>query len=154
MIKKKYGLLLCLFVALFSCKAKKDGFAEYNQAVSEFYTDSLLSNLKAIIIIPGEGCGACISEAAFFCITHKYEMGSYGVIFTGTKDKKILKVQFGEDFLSEKRVKIDVKGLFMKGKIRSVYPQFLILDNSKVVRVKEFSPKKKESIDSIYAKIK
>ncbi|WP_339693905.1 hypothetical protein [uncultured Roseivirga sp.] len=85
-----------------------------------------------IIVIPGEGCGGCISSATYF-VTENYEsLRDVAIVFTGVQDTKLLKNQIGDEFLNKENVFIDSNNFLMKREVRSSYPYTLKMSSSRV----------------------
>lgn len=136
-------LLIILFITSMGCKDSasnnKDVFAK---GIETLYTRQHLAKLTGVIIIPGEGCGNCINDASLYCLAHQEVQQQYGIIFTGVKDKKTLKIQFKEPFFLNPNVVIDTDNYFMKDSISSIYPQIVLLENSEIKSVDLFSSEK------------
>ena len=53
-------------------------------------------------------------------------------------DKKLLKNQLGEDFITRPNVVIDEQDYFAKPVFHSIYPQLLTLENGKLKTMEKF----------------
>lgn len=95
----------------------------------------------SIIVIPREGCGGCIQNATSFVIKKIDSIGSI-VIFTGVNDKKLLRAQLGEKFISNTgKYFFDTGNLLMESHLTSIYPVIILIKDSKIQSIETFTPK-------------
>lgn len=120
-------LLILTNLTLFSCG---NDFIEYQDRVSSI-TD-VEKNIENLIVIPGEGCGGCISNATFIVIENIDKLIGTQIIFTGVEDKKLLRNQLGTSFLNRENVIIDIQNLLMEKEVLSFYPYILINENNRI----------------------
>jgi len=87
---------------------------------------------NAIVVVPREGCGGCISEACGFLVRNQNKLGSnVSIVFTGVDDEKLLKKQVGNTFISDNHVKIDMDNYFLAPVIASSYPMIILLNSNR-----------------------
>ena len=109
MIKIITTFVIACFLLL-SCNAKQTYDQYLNQQLKLNYP-SYTSSYDTIIIIPREGCNACIMEAnSFFDINKNND--SYLFIFTKLSSQKELTILFGEEIMQSDNVLMDKKNLF------------------------------------------
>jgi hypothetical protein len=104
------ALTASFLFSLQSCNTKQNYGLYLNQQLKLHYS-SYTSNYDTIIIIPREGCNACINEANSFFEENKYN-NSYLFIFTKLSNQKELIILFGEEIMKADNVLIDKKDLF------------------------------------------
>jgi hypothetical protein len=96
---------------LLSCNTKQNYGQYLNQQLKLHYS-TYISNYDTIIIIPREGCSACIIEANSFFDNNKNN-SSYLFIFTKLSTQKELTILFGEEIMQSDNVLIDKKIFFI-----------------------------------------
>lgn len=130
-------IVLTLSFLSFSCAEK---YEEHSLRVFKVIKNN--EPASQIIVIPGEGCGGCISSATYF-VTQNYERLKENtfIIFTGVQDTKLLKNQLGNDFLLQKNVYVDENNLFMNKEVLSSYPYIIYMSpkNYKIESIINFS---------------
>lgn len=89
-------------------------------------------SIEQAFVIPNEGCGGCISNATNYVYNNIDTLSNSIIIFTKVRDKKLLKNQLGDTFLSRKNVFIDKKN-FASIDLNTIYPKIYTLKNRKVV---------------------
>ncbi|MBC9911127.1 hypothetical protein [Chitinophaga varians] len=103
--------ILILSVGLFSCNHKTNN--QRNDLAGFINTAFPGQGQKTVIVIPGTGCGGCISgvekEAMHLC-----NRGDVKIIFTGIRSLKILRTRVGDSILHHKNVFIDHDDQFYK----------------------------------------
>jgi hypothetical protein len=70
----------------------KNGAQEKLIAILDPSTSSI-TDYDHVILIPGEGCGGCISSATHFVRGNLNELERTMVVFTGIKDMKLVTIQ-------------------------------------------------------------
>ena len=131
--KLMLGLLL---VGAVACSESASEYPAFSEAVSAI-TAANVNQDDVIVVIPGEGCGGCISNATSF-MYEKVDEAGIKVVFTGVEDKKLLALQLGDDFLARDNVYLDSDNLFMHQELKSIYPRILTTKNGSVDEVIDF----------------
>ncbi len=107
---------------LFSCTVPGNNDHRYTEA----FQQNKIDKSHFIVVVPGAGCGGCISEATYFLVKNYDNMvDGVTIVFTGVNDRKLLKNEVGEHFLSKPNVKIDKDNYFLAPEIASNYPQVI-----------------------------
>ncbi len=137
-------LYSCLAFLLFltGCAAKSK-YETYQSRLMELGGNKLANNYSAVVLIPQEGCGGCISNATQFITEHIDSLNRVAIIFTGVRDKKLLKLRIDSRFFTRDNVYFDDNNLFMHLDVASTYPQLLHIKDGQVALVETFSPDKK-----------
>ena len=125
---KRNRMIICTFLCfiltyMFSCDSKEEQYAD--RVVSLLHEKGVeIKDFTHIVIIPGAGCGGCISEAEHFFQEYKDE----GILFIFTKVYSIkeLRLRLGSH-LNRKNVLIDKEQLYISDKEEvNIYP--IIID--------------------------
>ncbi len=132
-------LILLLILGLCGLQACSDGEKESMRATILDIDNQLLQSSNDIIIIPGEGCGGCISNATSYIMEHIDSL-DVNVVLTGVGDMKLLRLELG-DLLQRSNVFVDSKNLLMNPLIASVYPRIVKLKNGSINEVNIYNPK-------------
>ena len=115
---------LCfILVYLIFCGNKEEQYAD--RVISLLYEKGIeTKGFTHIVIIPGAGCGGCISEAEHFFYEYKEERILF--IFTKVHSVKELRLRLGSH-LDRKNVLIDKEQLYISAKEEiNIYP--IIID--------------------------
>ncbi len=102
-----------------------------NKIKIHFENIKSIKEYKAIVLIPREGCGGCISDATSKTTELLIQRRDILLILTDVTDMKLLKIQFGNSLLKDPNVSIDVPNLFVDKRVSSIYPQIFYLKNGK-----------------------
>lgn len=138
-------LILCLIA--FGCKIKKVESKEI------FILDELssligksLSQYRAVVFVPSEGCGGCINSAENFLLHEYLEKNGSGIFFvvTGHASIKSARIRLGQVILSSKDVYLDLKHRFDRPPFMNEYPKMLILKKGDVSSEIEINPNTSE----------
>lgn len=115
----KITALILLFA---SCSEGNKNSGLYKNALNQNH----IEHQKYVVVVPGAGCGGCISNATYFLVNNYSKIkDSVTIVFTGVMDKKLLKNEVGEEFLKNSNVKIDQDNYFLAPEIVSNYPQVI-----------------------------
>jgi hypothetical protein len=136
-----YGSL-AFFLLLAGC-ATKSKYETYQSRLMELGGNKLVNNYSSVVLIPQEGCGGCISNATQYLTEHIDSLRQVAIIFTGVRDKKLLKLRIDNRFFSRDNVYFDDNNLFMHLDVASTYPQLLHIKDGQVALVETYSPEKK-----------
>ena len=109
-MKKIIINMLFAFILISACNRKLNYGQFLNQQLKMYYS-SYTSSYDTIIIMPREGCNACINDANSF-FERNYDNVSFLFIFTKIRSQKELKLMFGEEKLNADNVLIDENNLF------------------------------------------
>ena len=122
---RMFFTLLFMLLLFCTCNRKQDYGQFLNQQLKRRYF-SYTCNYDTIIIIPREGCNACISEANSFFRKNRNN-NSYLFIFTKINSQKELRITFGNEILNAENVLIDKNNSFyIFDEANSNYPLILI----------------------------
>ncbi|NSL89244.1 hypothetical protein ECE50_020550 [Chitinophaga sp. Mgbs1] len=104
--------ILLLPVAMLACNSRQH--KEPEDKLAAFINTAFPGDgQKNVIVIPGTGCGGCITgvekEVVNLC-----RKGDVKVIFTGIRSLKILKSRIGDSVLHHKNVYVDQEDKFYK----------------------------------------
>ncbi len=130
-------ILISLLFLLYSCNYNYPKYE--HEVLNIIHHKQDLTEKDFLIVIPGEGCGGCISSATTFLIENQSNFDNSIIIFTGVLDKKLLRNQVGKKFLDKDNVIIDVNNLLMSLELKSVYPYYFKIVNSKLINKSNFS---------------
>jgi hypothetical protein len=132
------GIIIIVW-GLQACSSKQDKKYEVLKIKLIEINPNIL-NAKSIIVIPREGCGDCIQNATHY-VKSKIDSIESVVIFTGVGDKKLLKIQLGENIWSYKnKFFIDTGNILMASELTSIYPVLISLEKNEIKNVEVFSP--------------
>lgn len=92
-----------------------------------------------MLVIPGEGCPGCISDAADFATQKIDSMKNVMVIFTRVLDRKLLKLKFPNRFLTHERVRIDTDNVLSQTNLLGAYPVVFYLKDGSFDRDESFA---------------
>lgn len=98
-----------------------------------------LSQYNAVIVIPGEGCGGCISGATAYINLNPVGKDTL-VVFTGIKDLKLLKFQLVESFFERPNVLIDHESSLNDIEELQIYPKIILLKGNDISDIGLYSP--------------
>jgi hypothetical protein len=130
---------IILLFGLFSCSQEQQKINTTNKKIKIHYGNfDLIKDFKAIILIPREGCGGCISDATAKTMEIMANRRDILLIFTDVTDMKLLNNQFGNNLLKDCNVTIDTLNLFVDKRVSSIYPQIFYLINGKCVFFETF----------------
>lgn len=136
MKERNHLLLIVLCLICFSCKPENGLEVELANSIKSL-DNRLLNDNKSVVIIPGEGCGGCISNATAQVIDHIDSL-NVNVIFTGVGDAKLLKLEIGEEFLDRPDVFFDAESILMETHIASIYPRIVSVKRKKIESINQF----------------
>jgi hypothetical protein len=130
---------IILLFGLFSCSQEQQKINNINKKIKIHYGSfKSIKEFKAIILIPREGCGGCISDATSKTIELLIQRRDILLIFTDVTDMKLLKNQFSNNLLKDGNVSIDFLNLFVDRRVSSIYPQIFYLINGKCTFFENF----------------
>jgi len=127
------SIVLVLIITMFSCSSSE--VSETDMLIREKLTaidERIINGGLNTIIIPGEGCGGCISQITGDLISGIDTLNS-NVVFTGIGDKKLLKNQLGKSVTEHSLVYFDYENILMDTRISSIYPQIVIITKNKLI---------------------
>ena len=131
------NILLILFCVYFQgCEKKYNEYVVAINNITSFQKE--INNLDFIMVIPGEGCGGCISSATSYVLLNSEKFDNSLIIFTGVLDKKLLRNQVGSEFLNKENVLIDKNNYLMKQNLKSPYPYFFQINDSELINKTDF----------------
>lgn len=92
------------------------------------------NRFKKVIIIPGAGCGGCISKAQENYYKN-YKDTNTLYIFTTISDSKLFKNTLPDQALNYKNLILDTTNFMVKYGFKSIYPSEIILTNSETLNI-------------------
>ena len=134
-----FSALILSFLS-FSCNENKLNVLVYQYELEKIIVNDLSLN-DQIIVIPGEGCGGCISDATSFVIENIAFLDRTIVIFTGVGDKKILRSRLSK-IINYPNLYFDDDNYLMSDNLKSIYPYVINLENGKIKIIEEFDKNK------------
>lgn len=142
---KLYFTLLLLGYSLCQCSARNEGFDEIAEEVSSV---SAIEGLKAVVIIPSQGCDGCITTVEDFMLKKYASLNGKGVLFivTGHNSVKSAALRLGGFIRNNKYIYIDTKHQFDSRLFIAEYPRVFFFQDKKVVRFSELSPKTSNAV--------
>ncbi len=140
---KNLHYLSLAFLLILSACATKSKYEGYQSRLVQLGGNKLVNNYSAVILIPQEGCGGCITNATQYLTEHIDSLSQVAVIFTGVRDKKLLKLRIDSRFFTRDNVYFDDDNLFMHLDVASTYPQLLYIKDGAITLVEAYSPDKK-----------
>jgi hypothetical protein len=121
------------------CLAACKGNTHETQLLEEINQGKPLTGISKVLVIPGEGCPGCISDAADFATQKIDSMKNVMVIFTRVLDRKLLKLKFPNTFLTHERVRIDTNNVLSQTKLLGAYPVVFYLKDGSFDRDESFA---------------
>lgn len=106
----RWLFLMAVCVVLVSC-SDTERYTQYINEQLESHYPSEADKYEFIVVIPRQGCHACIQAVESFFYTTKKEP-NYLFIFTRIDSPKKLKLEIGADNLALDNVRIDKENLF------------------------------------------
>jgi hypothetical protein len=125
---RKYIIILFILV---SCKSpKKPGDNISKDDFKEFLLAQhiKLANYNKIIIIPGVGCGGCISDAQATYLKNYKDVATL-YIFTAITDLKMVNNMLPSDAHQFKNIIIDKTNYLVDHGFKSIYPSEVIIND-------------------------
>lgn len=123
---------------MLSCNKTEDKLILLNKQIRKI-NPSLLT-FDRIIIIPGEGCGGCISSATSYIISEEIPQDlRIHTVFTNVGDYKLFRNQIGYQ-LNPEDYSLDSSNYLRLDKISSIYPQLIIIEKGKIIGAIDFDP--------------
>lgn len=133
-------MIILFGIAMFAdaCRQQPKGkFDLFDRVMAQAFREDDLAQSRYCVIIPRSGCGGCIDNAVEYLSTKKDSLKGVYVVITGIVDRKLLKLELGQEFLRQKNVYLDTARLFQELDLLSDYPQVVTLESGKVSDVKE-----------------
>lgn len=88
-----------------------------------------LNLFSSILIIPGSGCGGCISQATHFLISKDFKLEKTLIIFTAIENYKSLKI-ITANKINKSYIVIDsLNQVYNRLEETSIYPKILVKNN-------------------------
>ena len=134
---KMRHLSVLMAISLLTISCQTNTMEPFDKRVASIVDESDIT-WSNIVVIPGEGCGGCISNATYFVMENIEKMEDTAIIFTGVLDKKLLRQQVGAKLLAKANVFVDTDNLLMNKEVVSVYPYILSVNNFAVNDKLEF----------------
>lgn len=129
-------LILVLLLVCTSCQSEENLFQRYLQ---ESKMLKITSSVEFVVIIPGAGCGGCISYVEEFYKRNK-NLQSVVYIFTNVVSQKMLSLKIGSEFSQNTYIDEENKVMDYYPRDKRIYPCILELSDGQVTRVHYQSP--------------
>jgi hypothetical protein len=137
-MKKILVLSLIVAISCISCQQKESGGNIATGLLTQLNQGHSLDKIERVIVIPGEGCPGCISDAADFAERNIDKMPGTMVVFTRVLDKKLMRSKFKREFLAHDRVVIDSSNLLDRSDLLESYPVVLSLQKGEYRKSESF----------------
>jgi len=137
-MRKRFIHLLFLLLC-FSC-SQRDNYDDQIKSkdfigfLNKWHFDD--KRFKKIIVIPGVGCGGCISDAQT-TFTKNYKDNSTLYIFTSIADLKLFKNSLPNDAFDYGNVILDLENILPDIGFKSIYPSIIDIQED-IAEVKRF----------------
>lgn len=131
-------LLFSILINLISCLEKRNNQVAPNtnkteKAIANYLIEKELDSLKFLVVIPNGGCVGCIDNSIRYLSANLQRIDSIHVIFTQTKEKKLLKVQFGTTNYYNKKVFIDSADSEIARAFDSYFPMVYLIEKYDII---------------------
>jgi hypothetical protein len=145
-MKKIYFVSVVISLLLSQSCTEKSYDIFLTQKVENHFSNELI-NLYAVVILPNQGCGGCISEVENFLLHNSEKYTNIKYVLTKIVSKKILKQKLGDSIYYSPNVYIDNENFFASTSFReSIYPAILYLKNGKIKNIKYQNPDNPEAM--------
>lgn len=129
---------MIVFLGGQSCEKTYDSFL--GEKVQTYFSDEM-KELEAIIILPNQGCGGCISEVEYFLIYDSKKYNHVKFILTNIYSKKILYQKLGDSICHASNVYLDLDNHFVKTTFKEAqYPAILYVEEEKIEKIEYQNP--------------
>lgn len=140
--------LVILLSAVIACNssdrnASKEVVAEKLQTGLVKFIGERMSGTKACVVIPREGCTGCIGHAAEYLIANIDNIDSAYVILTDIKDKRLLQLQMGKEFMCHRKVLLDTSNQLISV-FDSPYPKMFFFEGTHIFKTVDFDENQPE----------
>jgi hypothetical protein len=137
---KIFVMWAILFLLLSQSCTEKSYDIFLSQKVESRFSNEL-AYLYAVVILPNQGCGGCISEVENFLLHNSKKYDNVKFVLTKIASKKILKQKLGDFIYYSSNVYIDNENFFVSTSFNeSIYPAILYIKNGKIKDVKYQNP--------------
>jgi hypothetical protein len=135
-MRMKTAIFITTLLWSFSCNEPANiQIAQQYLDNTAFRSPLLIDSFKFCIVIPDEGCSACIKKSTHFVVDKIDSLSDHLVVFTGVKDIKMLSMKVGKKFLLRENVLIDSSDILMNPGFSSIYPQVIEIKNGRACRI-------------------
>lgn len=124
---------------LCQCNVSKSKFSQIEE---EFSHISDISKLKAVVIIPSQGCDGCITTVESFLMEKSPALGKKGILFiiTGHNSVKSAVLRLGGFIKSNDNIYIDTKHQFDTRLFINEYPKVFFFESGRIRKSEDLSP--------------
>lgn len=134
-----FSLLIGFMILYQSCK--KNDYDSFLKIKSKEKFSHEIKQLKAIVILPNQGCDGCITEVEQFLINNANKYDSVRFVLTKLVSNKILHQKLSDSIYYADNVYIDSTNFFSANLYKEViYPAILYIKNGDIVDVKYQNP--------------
>ncbi|OEK06686.1 hypothetical protein [Roseivirga misakiensis] len=150
-LHKHIPIVVLIVVLVTSCNNQKKIISELGSVLqnksSKLGID--FNKKEVLVIIPRTGCSDCIGTADLYYKEASYDPSRIQFVFTRIQSVKTLKIRMGKDIVRKEFVHIDSESRFSTGKLHSIYPLIVRLEEGEIKGIEYLSPDKKNLIDEL-----
>ncbi len=144
------NFVICFICAVFLTSCKNDGISlQFNEAYQAANVQVDLHEIDIVLIIPNAGCQGCISTLEQFVLNRNGQLQRLLIVFTNYSSTKALRVRFSSKILDGPNVYLDSANLFGQGKLSSMYPVILYLEEGSVKKAEYVSPENPTAVANL-----
>ncbi len=138
---RSYIFIFAAAAILWSCKsADKEALSDMDTLLASAINPK---QFNTVLVIPSEGCGACITSAESLMIENCQKPGAKDILFiiTGHNSIKSATVRFGQSVIKANNIFVDTAHIFDRPPFSEGYPMQLKLQNGRLVQYEEINPR-------------
>lgn len=114
-----------------------------------------IKNLKAVVILPNQGCQGCISEVEQFMIHNANKNLGIKYVLTKIVSRKVLKNKIGDSIYYSKAVLIDSLNAFSSiGEKSSIYPSIFYIKDENFQSVEFQNPDNPNAMNNLLKRMR
>ncbi|MES1220148.1 MAG: hypothetical protein ABUT20_31890 [Bacteroidota bacterium] len=108
--------------------------------------------IRYYVIIPGTGCGGCISGVESFLKDNYTKFDNTRFILTKIQSKKMLKIKLGID-ITDRHLIIDSSDFFSQKSLYTIYPAFYFMDSTQKVSKFSYASPEENGLEKLTAEL-
>jgi len=140
-MNNKIIILIGTFVISFFLSCNNSSYDSFLKETTQSSFKDELQRLKAIVVLPGQGCGGCITEVENFLINNSQEYDNVIYILTNIFSKKILYQKLGDSICNSSKVYIDSDNKFINTRFKEAqYPAMLYIEKGQIINIEYQNP--------------
>jgi hypothetical protein len=139
---KQYFIFTFFIGFIMLCPScEKNDYSSFLKMKSKEKFSHEIEQLKAIVILPNQGCSGCITEVESFLINNVNKYDNVRFILTKIVSYKILRQKLDNSIYYADNVYIDSTNFFSTNLYKEViYPAILHIENGEIAEVKYQNP--------------